>query len=178
MTRSAARGPQKKIPRGLRRSREIARLGNGASNPYKSLRTMLLTGSWSHPVSCYAVYDDFRRIGGFFWLFFFNLGASSSSWTTSIGMLSVEELQSDSDDGCDTAHRSRQATNVFGLVSLSRLSLSFRLSLSLSLSGSLPTGTHPFSLKHNVSEKHGLTGCQRELREGVQVPVTARLGSY
>ena len=120
----------------------------------------------------------FAELVAFFGFFFFNLGASSSSWTTSIGMLSVEELQSDSDDGRDTAHRFRQATNVFGLVSLSRLSLSLFSALSLSLSGSFPTGTHSFSLKHNVSEKDGLTGCQRELRQRVQVPVTARLGSY
>ena len=49
-------------------------------------------------------------------------------------MLSIEELQSDSEDGCDTAHRSRQATNVFGLVSLSLPSSLPSLSLSLSLS--------------------------------------------
>ena len=92
----------KKISHGLRRSREMERLGNGALNPYKSFRTMLLTGSWSHLVSCYAVHDDLRRIGGLFLFTFLNLGASSNSWTTSIGMLPVEELQSDSDDGCDT----------------------------------------------------------------------------
>ena len=41
--------------------------------------------------------------------------------------VSIEKLESDSDDGCDTAHRSGQATNVHGLVSLSlSLSLSTR----------------------------------------------------
>ena len=55
MTRSAARGPQKNS-RGLERSREKERLGNRASNPYKSFRTMLLTGSWSHLVSRYHGY--------------------------------------------------------------------------------------------------------------------------
>ena len=73
MTRSAARGPQKNIPRALRRSREIERLGNEASNPYKSFRTMLLTGSWFHLVSDYTACDDLRRTGGFFLLLFFPL---------------------------------------------------------------------------------------------------------
>ena len=63
------------------------RLGNRAWNAYKSFRTMLLTGSWSHLVSRYAGLDLRSRTGGFFC--FFNLGASSSSLTTSIGMFST-----------------------------------------------------------------------------------------
>ena len=76
MTRSAAHGTQKKIPRGLRAGdlacREIESLGNGALDPCKSFRTMLLTGSWSHLVSCYAVYGDLHQTGDGFFFFFFS----------------------------------------------------------------------------------------------------------
>ena len=47
MTRLAACGPQKYNARGLQLQKK-ERLGNRASNPHKSFRTMLLTGSWSH----------------------------------------------------------------------------------------------------------------------------------
>ena len=66
--------------------------------------------------------------------------------------VSIEQLESDSDDGCDTgcdtAHRSGQATNAHGLVSLS-------LSLSLSLS----TRTHS-SLMHARVHPHARTHTQ------------------
>ena len=104
-------------------------------------------------------------------------------------MLSIEELQSDSDDSCDsqrhcTLFDSSQATNVYGLFFLSQalslslslflrlslslsLSLSSALSLSLSLSPALfPQRTHSAS---TAGEKVGLTGCERELHEGVHV---------
>ena len=146
---------------------------------------MLLTGSWSHLVSRYAGLDlrtcMHSRTGGFFYFFYFfclyHLGASSSSSTTSIGMLSVEELQSDFDDGCDSQRHCatflaghERLERLFSLsVSLSlslSLSSALSLSLSLSLNGSLPTRKHSASTSE---EKEGLTGCERELREGVQV---------
>ena len=146
---------------------------------------MLLTGSWSHLVSRYAGLDFcLSRTGGFLFCFF-NWGASSSFSITSIGIFPSKSCRATpmmAVTRSDTAHYSRQATHVYGLFSLSlshalslssalslSLSLSSALSLSLSLSlslfGSLPTRTHSAS---TVGEKEGLTGCERELHEGVQ----------
>ena len=99
--KKSTRAAKKKSTRAAALARKKESLGNRASNAYKSFRIMLLTGSWSHLVSRYAGPDLHSRTGGFFFCFF-NLGASSSSPTTSIGMLPIEELQSDSDDGCDS----------------------------------------------------------------------------
>ena len=80
-----ARQPQKKkCTRAATLAREKERLGNRASNAYKSFRTMLLTGSWSHLVkgvlctvhntpflvSHYAGLDLRSRTGGFFFFAF------------------------------------------------------------------------------------------------------------
>ena len=63
MTRTAAK---KKMHAGCSASLKEERLGNRASNAYKSFRTMLLTGSWPHLVSRYAGSDLRSRTGGFF----------------------------------------------------------------------------------------------------------------
>ena len=110
-------------------------------NAYKSFLTMLLTGSWSHLVSRYAGSDLRSWTGGFFF-WSFCLGASRSSSTgTSIGMLPIEQLQSHSDDGCDSLrHCTLAGHERVRFVLTLRLSLSLSLSLSLfgSLSLSLP----------------------------------------
>ena len=61
----------KKMHAGCRASLKKREVGNRASNAYKSFRTILLTGSWSHLVSRYADLDLRSRTGGFLFFFFF-----------------------------------------------------------------------------------------------------------
>ena len=107
-------------------------------NAYKSFPTMLLTGSWSHLVSRYTGLDLRRWTGGFFFVGLFNWERDSSSTGTSIGMLPIEQLQSDSDDGCESQWHCTLAGHERVLFVLTlRLSLSLSLSLSSALSLSL-----------------------------------------
>ena len=76
----------KKNARGCGASLKKERLGNQASDAYKSFRTMLLTGlTWPHVMRVYIFVAEPVAL---FFFCLFKLEASSSSSTTSTGMLS------------------------------------------------------------------------------------------
>ena len=171
MTRSAARGLQKKMHAACSASLKKERLGNRASNAYKSFRTLLLTGSWSHLVSRYAGLDLRNRTGGcFFFAFLISEHPAvlrPPPYRDVVHRRAAERLRWWLWLTA-TLHTILCRLRTFrSMVCRFSFSLSVSLSQSLSLSLTLSTALSPRA--HTRQAQEGLTGCERELHEEVQV---------